>query len=99
MWLQRSWFTGSLVILFFGVVTSDGPLLGLGAILFLAGLLARTWSQHALDDLRYERRMPESRAFAGERLRLTLRLVNDKLLPLPWVELRDLVPENLPLND
>ena len=39
--------------------------------------------------------MPENRAFAGESCPLTLRLINDKLLPVPWIEVRDPVPEGV----
>lgn len=82
-----------------GFFIGSGPLMGLGAFMLLAGFVATKWSQHALDGVRYERIIPENRAFAGERLKMTLRLVNDKLLPLPWVEVRDLVPETLPIEE
>jgi len=74
-------------------------LIGLGAFMLLSGFVAKKWSDHALDALRFERRLPENRAFAGEKVSMTLRLINDKLLPLPWVELRDLISEDLPVGE
>jgi uncharacterized protein (DUF58 family) len=79
-----------------GLITSNGPLIGIGAFILMAAFVAKTWSEHVFDSLDFERRIPENRAFAGEKLHMTLRMVNDKLLPVPWVELRDLVPEELP---
>jgi uncharacterized protein (DUF58 family) len=99
MWIRRYWFPLPLSMVGLGVILGSGPLIGLGAFMLLAGFVATKWAEHALDQVRYERIIPENRAFPGEKLRMTLRLVNDKLLPLPWVELRDLVPENLPIAE
>ena len=99
VWISRVWLSLPLLIGLAGVIAASGPLLGLAVILGLAGFIARYWSRHALDRLRYERRIPENRAFAGERFSMTLRMVNDKLLPVPWLEVRDLIPEALPIED
>lgn len=82
-----------------GFLFDNGPLMALGAFMVLAGFVATKWAEHALDKVRYERIIPENRAFAGERFHMTLRLINDKLLPLPWIELRDLVPQDLPIEE
>jgi uncharacterized protein (DUF58 family) len=79
-----------------GLAISSGPLIGLAAFILIAALVSKTWSEHVFDRLRFERWMPENRAFAGEKLQMTLRLVNDKFLPVPWIEMKDLVPEELP---
>src|SRR3990172_7313431 len=99
MWVRRFWFPVPLLLLFIGILTSSGPLIGLASLILLAGWLARVWADHALDNVRYERRIPENRAFAGDHLSMSLRLVNDKLLPIPRAELRDHVPEALTLPD
>jgi uncharacterized protein (DUF58 family) len=82
-----------------GLATSSGPLIGLGAFMLMAGFVGKTWSEHVFDRLLFERRIPETRAFPGEKFHMTLRLVNDKLLPIPWIEMRDLVPEQLPAGE
>jgi uncharacterized protein (DUF58 family) len=99
VWIRRYWVPIPLSMVVLGVALSSGPLIGLGAFMLLAGYVATKWAEHALDGVTYQRIIPEDRAFAGEKLRMTLRLINDKLLPLPWVELRDLVPENLPIAE
>ena len=95
MWLARFWIGVPALLAFVGVVTGTTPLIGIAAFLFLAALLARYWSEHVFDHVSYQRLIPENRAFAGEKVSLTLRLINDKLLPIPWIELRDPIPEGV----
>jgi uncharacterized protein (DUF58 family) len=99
VWVSKAALQLSIVFIFLGVLAGSGPLIGLGVFLLAATLLARYWAKHALDNVRYERVIPENRAFEGEKLSLTLRLINDKLLPLPWVEVRDSVPEDVLIDE
>jgi uncharacterized protein (DUF58 family) len=92
-WLRNVWLQLTLLLLVLGAVMGREALVGLAVFLLAAGLVGRKWSSVVLDKVRYERLLPENRAFAGERLPLTLRLVNDKLLPVPWIEIRDTIPE------
>ncbi|HEX5370632.1 MAG TPA: DUF58 domain-containing protein [Dehalococcoidia bacterium] len=99
MWVSKAALQLSIAFIFFGILFASGPLIGLGVFLLLATLLARFWAKHALDNVHYERFIPENRAFEGETLSVTLRLINDKLLPLPWVELRDSVPDGVLIDE
>ena len=99
MWLSRNWLWINLVLVLLGIIVGSGPLIGLAVFLIVAGFLARFWADHVLDGVRYERVIPENRAFAGEKLSITLRLANDKLLPIPWIEVRDAIPEGVPLDE
>ena len=94
MWISRVALQLSVGFILGGIIFGSGPLIGLGVFFLLATLVARYWSEHALDKLTYERIIPENRAFEGEPLHLTLRLINDKPLPLPFVEVRDSVPQD-----
>ena len=60
-----------------------------------AGLLSKLWSHLCLRRVTGRRHLSERRVFPGEDVYLTLQVVNRKLLPLPWVEIRDTVPEAL----
>ncbi len=95
MWLTKSWYGVPLLLFVLGVAFSSGPVVGLAILLLLAGIVGRYWSRHALDKVRYQRIIPHNRAFAGEKMTMTLRLSNDKLLPLPVVEVRDSFPDNV----
>ena len=92
MWISRIALQLSIVFILAGIIFGSGPVIGLGVFLLIATLAARYWSNHAFDRLTYERILPENRAFEGEPLHLRLRLINDKPLPLPFVEVRDSVP-------
>ena len=93
MWLSRQWLPITLVLFIAGIALSSAALIGISIFLMGAGFLARFWARHALDRLTYERIIPENRAFPGEDISVTLRLVNDKFLPVPWIEVRDAAPE------
>ena len=94
MWLSRNWLQLTIVLLLIGIALGSGAVIGLSVFLMFAGFVARYWSSHALDRVSYQRSIPEHRAFQGEQIIGTLRLVNDKLLPVPWIEVRDTVPED-----
>jgi uncharacterized protein (DUF58 family) len=72
-------------------------LVTVAATLLFTLLVTRAWSRHSLRALSYERETGDERAFPGDELPLSLRLTNAKLLPLPWVEVDDRVPERLQL--
>jgi len=63
----------------------------LGLVLSAAGL-ARLWSRFSLVGIHCERRLSERRVFPGESIELKLRVVNRKLLPLPWIQVDDEIP-------
>lgn len=94
--LRGFWLSASLFLIVIGLAAGQGVILVLGLLVFLAGVASRLWSRLALERVFYERIFPETRAFAGERLSFTARLTNRKLLPLPWLEVREQVPEELP---
>lgn len=99
MWISRYWISLPAFLFLLGVIAGSTPLIGVAVFLFLAGGVAQLWSKHVFDRVSYERYMPENRAFAGETVPVTLRLINDKLLPVPWIEVRDPIPEGVLLDE
>jgi uncharacterized protein (DUF58 family) len=94
--LRDLWLWASAFLIFIGLAAGQGTLAVLGVMLLLAGGAARVWQRLALERLTYQRLFAETRAFVGEKLPYTVRLTNRKPLPLPWLQVRDLVPEDLP---
>ncbi|MHB0871687.1 MAG: DUF58 domain-containing protein [Chloroflexota bacterium] len=78
-----------------GAYHRQTSLVALATTLLFTLLLTRAWSRRSLHAVSYERRVSDDRAFPGDELRLTLRLGNHKLLPLPWMEVDDAVPSQL----
>ena len=55
MWLSRHWLQIGLIMLFFGTIFGSGALMAISVFLLAAGFLAKFWSAHVYDNLRYER--------------------------------------------
>ncbi len=99
MLLRGAWLPLGVALVIVGLIGRSGPVVALGVFVLLAGGLARLWGDRSLDRVEFDRLLPETRAFPGERLRLTYRLTNRKMIPLPWLELRDQLPERLAPTD
>jgi len=80
--LLAAWFGQVVIVILLGLVLST------------AGL-AKLWSRFSLAGVTCQRLLGERRVFPGEDIELRLRLVNRKLLPLPWVQLDDEIPLKL----
>ena len=64
-----------------------------------AAVLGKLWSRFSLRGVGCKRTMSEDRVFPGEAVELKVRLVNHKILPLPWVQLSHLIPGQLVIQD
>src|SRR5262245_38186697 len=73
------------------------PLPLLIALLVLTSEVARLWSKYSLARIEYVREFGQPRAIFGEEIDFAVRVVNRKILPLPWLEVDDQVPEPLPV--
>jgi uncharacterized protein (DUF58 family) len=61
-------------------------------ILLLVALVSRVWERYCLVGLGYRRSLEQTRAFFGEVVPLTVEIVNQKPLPLAWLEIEDTIP-------
>lgn len=69
----------------------------LSVVLAAAGL-SKLWSRLSLRNVECERYLSEKRVFPGEQINLRLKLLNRKILPLPWVQVEDEIPSALTKN-
>jgi len=90
------WLLLTIVIVLAGLVAQNAALALLGFAIGIACLGAQLLSKWALRRLHYQRVVPESRAFPGEDMDVTLQITNHKALPLWWIEVRDTFPEAVP---
>lgn len=95
MLLRNAWLPLGVALVLAGLVGSAGAVVGLGVFLLLAGGLARAWAARSLDSVTFERRLTERRAFPGDTIHVRYRVTNRKALPLPFLELREQLPEPL----
>ena len=89
------WLAASLAIVYIGLVANSTVVLALGVLVFGAGGLSRLWARVSLEEVEYRREIPQTRAFVDEVIELNVQLSNAKFLPVPWVEVRELVPEEV----
>jgi uncharacterized protein (DUF58 family) len=80
--LLAAWFDQVVIVIVLGLALS-------------AAGLSWLWSRLSLARVTCERRLGEHRAFPGENISLAQRLVNRKLLPLPWVQMEFEIPAGL----
>src|SRR5713226_3969193 len=87
VWL---WLIGG--VLFSSLLLREGQLFVVALILLLVAGTSRIWERYCLVGLSYRRSLGQTRAFFGEQVPLTVEIVNDKPLPLAWLEVEDTVP-------
>ena len=84
------WLIGGL--LFVSLLLREGQLFVVAVILLLVSSVSQLWERYCLHGLRYRRVLGQTRAFFGEEVPLTIEIVNEKPLPLAWLEVEDTVP-------
>ena len=91
------WPVVSGLLVFVGLLSSNGLLLVVGSLVAIVWLGARVWERYCFRKVSYEREVERLRAFIGDTVEYTVSLANDKPLPLIWVETQDPFPEGLEL--
>ena len=93
------WILVAAVMVFVGLVASQGLFLVVGSLVIIITLAARLWDKHAFRRVAHDRIISQDRAFIGDTLDYTVTLSNDKILPLIWVDILDPFPEGLELPE
>ncbi len=65
--------------------------IALSLFLSTAGL-AKLWSRFSLAGVTYQRLLNVKRAFPGEQIEFRMKLMNGKVLPVPWIQVDDVLP-------
>lgn len=99
MIFRQMWIAIAVLLLLVGIGIREPAVAAVGALVALAGSVSQVWSRLSLERLDYERRLEERRAFVGEEIEVRFSLTNRKTLPLAWVEVRESVPEAMPVRD
>jgi uncharacterized protein (DUF58 family) len=94
---NEAWFWLIGGVLFVSLLLREGQLFVIASILLLVAVVSRVWERYCLVGLGYRRTLGQQRAFFGEQVPLTIEIVNEKPLPLAWLEIEDTVP-GLPLQ-
>src|SRR6266571_4570408 len=94
---RRPWYVLAVALLILSAITRQ-PIAFLAALFALIiGIVPELWYRSALRNLVIHQRVSQKRAFFGEAVTLSISVENQKLLPLPWLEVEDEIPIQLPL--
>ncbi len=97
--MSKQWYYISLLIFLLSFLLRQPLLLVIGLLGLLVVGMADIWIKYCLRNLQYTRRFSEQRVLFGEDITLSLSVENAKLLPLPWLEVEDSVPNSLSFSD
>jgi uncharacterized protein (DUF58 family) len=95
--LNDFWVFFSSLMIFIGLMASEGLLLVVGSLVLVLALAARIWERFAFRSVSHTRSISRKRAFIGDTIDYSVSLDNDKVLPLIWVDIQDSFPEGLEL--
>lgn len=88
-----AWIPLAVIFLIAGVLAGrNAALIALGIILLLVVGLSTVWKNLSLWGVTYERAFDRTRVFPGEPVTMTIRVQNQKWLPLTWLRFRDDMP-------
>ena len=96
--ITEAWVLVAGLLIFFGLAASSVALLALGALILGTGGIARLWSRLSLEDVFYTRTLSEHRLFVGESVDIRLTIENRKILPVPWLEVREQLPRGMEVD-
>lgn len=94
--LWESLFIGLTLV---GIALVSPFILIVGVFGFIVVIGARIWSRLSLEDLLYERDLPEHPVLVGDEFEIEIRVTNAKPIPLPWLRIADTVPIGLEITD
>ena len=96
---NRAWIQLALILVPIALIFDVPALLTISALLLSILPVAWWWNRRSLKGVEYARLLGERRAFPGETVDLTLRVTNQKLMPLGWLSVEDQWSMALPLEN
>ena len=91
----ESWLLASALLGVIGFAAGSAPVIALAGLILCTGAAARFWSRMSLERVTYSRALSEQRLFAGESVDVTLTVENRKVVPVPWIEVRETLPRGM----
>lgn len=94
---RRPLYIATILVLLAGIVLSQPALVITGMLLAVLAVLPEIWYRFGLRALTLDHEVSLSRAAFGDIVDVTLVVENRKLLPLPWLQIDDEFPDDLPV--
>ena len=96
--MNKKWYYAAIAVILIGLVFRQPLLLLLGLLGLFILLIANMWAKYCMREVQYKRELSVKRALFGEEITLALSIENAKLLPLPWLEIEEIIPRDLQFN-
>ena len=91
------WLFFTVVLLIFSLLIKQVPLFIVALLFFIAGAIARLWARYSLSRVEYRRQLSSNRVFFGEEIKMAVEVTNRKILPLPWLQVEEQLPDQVTL--
>jgi uncharacterized protein (DUF58 family) len=91
------WLFLSILLLIISLILNQVPLLLISLLFLLTSGVSRLWNRFCLHRIEYQRSLSRNHVFFGEEIVYEMEVANRKPLPLPWLQIEDELPEELPL--
>ncbi|GAB4209659.1 MAG: DUF58 domain-containing protein [Roseiflexaceae bacterium] len=96
---RRNTVLSLALVLLLALAVQQTLLALLCALLLLTAGITALWSRWALRRVSYERQLSAQRAFPGDEIELTIRITNRKPLAVARLDMREMLPAGIELND
>ncbi len=87
--LDHRWVWMALIVLVAGALLQNVTLLAITGFMLVAVAFCWIWNRYVTGGLTYKRQFHHRRAFPGEDIEAQITVVNEKLLPVTWVQFED----------
>ena len=87
------------LLIFVGIFSGQGLVIGLGAMGLVVAGVSWVWNRLSLEEVHYERDIERKRVFIDEETRMTISVMNRKPLPLGKLSVVDEVPDEVEVAD
>lgn len=98
MW-HDLWIAIFTILIFVGIFTAEGLVIGLGVMGLLVAGTAWVWNRVSLEEVTYQRELPYNRVFIGDEIPMSIVIVNKKPVPLSRLSVDDEIPDSLVISD
>jgi len=95
--LGSNWLLIATLLFIIGLIIQQVPLLLVSILFIMVRSVASLWDRYCLSRIEYRRQLSTNRVFFGEEVRLEVEVGNRKPLPLPWIQIDDLIPSEVTL--
>ncbi len=91
------WLFIAFAVLIISLILNQVPLVIISLLFILTGGISRLWNKYCLHRIEYRRSLSHNQVFFGDEVVYEVEIANRKLLPLPWIQIDDELPEQVTL--